>query len=180
MSIANPTPQPPKGSIIVESAYAQGKMIDHSKWSLSNGRALSDIDAVLDNNGHVLLIEFVRSWGPIGWGDISGGQRWLYQSIVRGSPKFVAVLARHNVASFDQTIDSRSDILDGAAIFDLAQTGVSLTGDEYRSLVEGWDRDPPAVIVWLRKLHDAKRAAEAQAISAAYQQQQAQPTGGAS
>jgi hypothetical protein len=162
MSIANDTP---KGSIIVEQAYAQAKMLDHSSWRLGGGRAMSDIDAVLDHGGHVLFVELSRAVGPITWADISGGQRWLYSSIAKLSPKVACVLARHDVASAERQIDTRNDIVDGWALFAQGTRGAPLSGDDYRDLVERWDRDPVAALAWLDELHVAWFARQRQAAA---------------
>ena len=172
MSIASDTR---KGSIVVEQAYAQGKMLNHASWQLGDGRAMSDIDSVLDRNGHVLFIELARAYGPIGWRDISGGQQWLYSSIAKLSPKVACVLAWHNV-SCDRQIDTRNDIEGARALFAQGKHGVRLSGDEYRELVEAWDRDPVAALAWLGELHAAWWAGERPSLA----EQRPAAAGGAS
>jgi hypothetical protein len=153
--------EPPRGSICVPVAYAQGKMLSHRGWAFPNGRTLSDIDAVLDYRGWVLFIELHRSHWPIGWQDIGTGQRWLYESICRGSDMFAVVLARHDVARIDVEIDSKNDILDAVVRFRKLTASAKLTGDEYRQLVEAWGSNPVGALAWLDTIAAAQREATA-------------------
>jgi hypothetical protein len=97
-----------RGSILCETAYAQGKMIDHSKWQLPRKISLSDVDAVIDNRGWFLLIEFTSCCTM--WNELPYGQATLYRNLVKGlKGKAVAVLCRHNVPS-NRSICSMNDV----------------------------------------------------------------------
>lgn len=84
-----------KGDIFSIEAYAQGKMLNHSSWNgiLPRNGMPSDIDAVLDNNGDLLMIELSSNCEQ--WFHLSFGQRTLYENLVRaGQGKIMAVLCR--------------------------------------------------------------------------------------
>lgn len=102
----------PKGSILCEWAYAQGKMLDHSEWPtiLPRGGSPSDIDMVLHDGIHgrcalVELSRFATRWAEIGCGQLSV-YRYLV-SIGRGS--IFAALCRHDVDGSRQ-INTARDI----------------------------------------------------------------------
>ena len=78
-----------QGSILSETAYAQGKMLDHSEWQplLPRGITPSDIDAV-----------------------VATGQRRLFEDIIRGSQgQHWAASVKHDVPSV-RAIRTVSDI----------------------------------------------------------------------
>lgn len=108
------------GRIIVEQAYAQGKMLDHSGWDLPRG-SLSDMDAIvtqhgiiqnstfMDNNGRMLFIEFSSKHKH--WAYLDEGQRRGYASIVRiGKGQVFAALAYHQVP-INKQIKSAVDVI---------------------------------------------------------------------
>ena len=152
--------EPPRGSICVPLAYAQGKMLRHSSWKFPNGRMLSDIDAVLDNRGWVLFIELARSLWPIEWPDIGTGQCWLYSSVCRGSDQFAVALARHALDRHDVEIDSKNDIIDAVVRYRKLTCEARLTGDEYRQFVEMWGVDASATLHWLDTIAASKKEAK--------------------
>lgn len=87
-----------RGSIRTHAAYAQGKMLDHSRWSGVLPRLItpSDIDIVFDDarNCRVCFCELSRSSST--WIGISTGQRRLYSRLVAsGHGKVFAVLLKH-------------------------------------------------------------------------------------
>lgn len=99
-----------RGSIYCEQAYAQGKMLDNSKWKLPRNITPSDIDIVFDDtqHGRVLFVELTSSHTT--WNTVSTGQRLLYSGLViRGCNRVFASLAKHTVP-INLQIDTRNDI----------------------------------------------------------------------
>lgn len=142
-----------KGKILIESAYAQGKMLESSKWHgvLPRGITPSDVDLVFDNAGRCILCELKRGSGT--WAQVSRGQRMLYESLVRGT-EHVAVLAGHSVAS-DTTVCTHSDVEWYQCMH---WTGVRhqiskvfSPGESWRSFVRLWFSDPAYVLQILAK-----------------------------
>lgn len=102
------------GDIIVPQAYAQGKMLQNSKWHgvLPRGVTPSDCDMqYFDNAGNLLLAEFSRHHSS--WHELSNGQRKGYENLVtisRESERVcIAVLCRHSVPA-DRLICTYSDV----------------------------------------------------------------------
>lgn len=97
-----------RGAIFSHEAYAQGKMIDHSGWTLPRKISPSDIDAVIADGKKMLLLEF--SSQHHNWNQLIHGQRRLYQDlIVVGQKQLWAVLLKHSVPKSRQ-IRSDEDI----------------------------------------------------------------------
>lgn len=79
------------GSIRLEHAYAQGKMLNHANWYgyLKDYSTFIDHDMVRDIGGRVF--EYVelkrgdRSGKPFSLSDMNGGQRFHYQSLLLNS-----------------------------------------------------------------------------------------------
>lgn len=90
-----------KGSILVEQAYAQGKMLDSSGWFgvLPRGITPCDIDHVFDNNGHMIFLEITSQWRT--WEEFKEhcfGQWSVYKSLVIfGQSRHVSVLWFHAI-----------------------------------------------------------------------------------
>jgi hypothetical protein len=89
------------GSIILQEAYALGKMMDSSSWNglLRSGITPSDIDLpgvqmVFDNRGMIIFCDFSSSFTK--WQTALTGQRLLYEGLINYKPH-CAVLCRHNV-----------------------------------------------------------------------------------
>jgi hypothetical protein len=106
------------GRILIEAAYAAGKMLDNSGWNgLLRDKAMpSDIDhpAVgwcLDNRGSILCADFSISCDS--WEQLARtlkGQRWLYESLIRYAPH-CAVVCKHSVApEMRRPIDTLRDV----------------------------------------------------------------------
>ena len=98
------------GAIICEQAYAQGKMLDNSKWQLPRGITPSDIDMVFDDRryGRILFVELSRL--HLTWNTVPVGQRKLHAGLVSaGYNKVFSCLAKHNVPPQLQ-IDTRNHI----------------------------------------------------------------------
>lgn len=102
-----------RGSIVVEEAYAQGKMLDSSSWDglLPRNITPSDVDLVFDDlkYGRRLFCEFARNY--MDWRDVPRGQSQLYRSlVVSGCGSTYAALVSHDVP-IDQTIDTLHDVM---------------------------------------------------------------------
>jgi hypothetical protein len=83
------------GKILVETAYAQGKMLNHHEWTGKLGSPLitpSDVDMIFDFNGHLLVCELSRSANM--FTGLSDGQARLYLELVLLGA-FACVLQHH-------------------------------------------------------------------------------------
>jgi len=129
------------GKIMVEEAYARGKMLDNSGWRTVCPRGItpSDIDLVFDDkqSGRVIFGEL--SNGCKFWRDLPFGQRQLYSTrVVKGCGDTVAALLTHNVTSGQ--IDTMRDIqtfqlMIYAAMFGYATTSL-IQGDKFPVYVD--------------------------------------------
>lgn len=95
------------------AAYAMGKMLNHGSWQKGENRLRdaitpSDVDLIFDNAGKILFCEISRHFNN--WADLQFGQRFMYESLIRGS-KNCAVLCKHSV-DWDSNIliDTRHDV----------------------------------------------------------------------
>lgn len=143
------------GEIIVQQAYAQGKMLQGSKWHgvLPRGITPSDCDMqFFDNLGNILLAEFSRNHSS--WSKLSNGQRLGYENLVtlgRESEKYcIAVLCRHSVPS-DQLICSYSDVESFSVMLCAAAAGVVTTfkpisGERWPKFVISFFEDPSRTV----------------------------------
>lgn len=95
-----------RGSILVEQAYAQGKMLDHSSWRLQRNITPSDVDLVVDSNGACLFAELSSQNQE--WCQLRSGQRRLHEALIRGGPH-ISALCFHTVSATNQ-INTVSDI----------------------------------------------------------------------
>jgi hypothetical protein len=103
------------GSIILEEAYAAGKMLDNSGWNglLRNKITPSDIDhpavpLCFDNRGAIIFCDF--SIHCDSWARMLRGQRLLYEGFVRWGPH-CAVVCKHSVtAEMRRHIDTLRDV----------------------------------------------------------------------
>jgi hypothetical protein len=103
------------GRVILEQAYAIGKMLDNSGWNglLRDKITPSDIDhpaipLCFDNNGAVIFADLSINCDD--WSRALRGQRRLYESIIRNSPH-CAVICRHNVPpEIGRQIDTLRDV----------------------------------------------------------------------
>jgi len=102
---------PKRGEIHSQEAYALGKMVDSSSWSLPRGITPSDIDLVFDNAGDMLACELSRK--TFLWSELPVGQRLVYERFVlNGCARHIAAVCKHNVApEFGRKIDSRNDVV---------------------------------------------------------------------
>ena len=84
-----------EGKIVVEQAYAQGKMLDHSGFKhLPRGITPSDIDMVIDSAGDVMFCELSRNHNR--WKALNYGQRLLYENLCI-SGQHICALLTHSV-----------------------------------------------------------------------------------
>ncbi len=98
------------GQIIIEEAYAQGKMLDHSGWygQLPRGITPSDIDMIFDFDGLTVLVELKSRSAD--WGKVDVGQRRAYENLVRkGRGETLAICAKH-VTEPGKQIDTFNDV----------------------------------------------------------------------
>lgn len=130
----------PRGSILVEQAYAQGKMLDHSSWVLPRNITPSDIDAVVDANGSVIFAELSTQCTT--WGTLRKGQRLLHEALVRGGPHCSA-LCFHSVGA-ERPINSKTDVDSFQLIlFDHGLIELDVwEGRFWPGFVENWVKDP--------------------------------------
>lgn len=132
------------GSVRVEQAYAQGKMLDNSGWYGVLPRSItpSDIDLVFDNAGKQVLAEL--SSQNERWEEISRGQRLLYENNIIGGGN-IALLAKHNVPP-DTTINTYRDIVSfHAMLWDgglITCESIFQGNETWREFIKKWFADP--------------------------------------
>jgi hypothetical protein len=108
-----------RGKVFSEEAYALGKMLDHSSWQKGERRlprriTPSDLDIpgvpmVFDAAGALIIGELSRSGAT--WDNLTKGQRWAYESYIRGT-RHCAVVCYHEIRPEEQRyIDTRHDML---------------------------------------------------------------------
>jgi hypothetical protein len=103
------------GSIILPEAFALGKMMQSESWRglLRDNIIPSDIDLpevplCFDNRGSIIFVDFSRSFNS--WQTILGGQRQLYEALIR-TGSHCAVLCKHDVApEMGRYIDTLRDV----------------------------------------------------------------------
>lgn len=134
---------PIRGAVFSEQAYAQGKMLDHSEWSLPRKITPSDIDMCFDNDGRVLYCEISRHHSK--WPELHIGQIKLYQAAVK-STQNLSVLCKHSVPA-NRQINTRSDIERFSVMVDCGHFQVTpvFESGRWRAFVDGWFKDPEAV-----------------------------------
>lgn len=100
-----------RGNILVEQAYAQGKMLEHGGWNglLPRHITPSDADFIFDNRGNVIFCELSSSCSR--WRELSIGQLLLYKSLCYEPTQHhhLSILLSHSVPS-SRKIDTRRDI----------------------------------------------------------------------
>jgi hypothetical protein len=108
-----PTHSRTAGSVILEEAFALGKMNDRSGWNglLRDKITPSDVDLCFDNDGAIIFIDFSNTF--MRWDDLDKmlhGQRWFYESAIKHGPH-CAVLCKHSVApEMGRKIDTLRDV----------------------------------------------------------------------
>jgi hypothetical protein len=140
-----------QGRIMVEQAYAQGKMLDHSGWSLARGITPSDIDFVIEASRQCLFAEFSRDCGSINC--LKKGQAMMYRRIASKSTHDLVVVCNHSVEP-DKVIDSRTDVKSCTIYFDAGARTLSGKTDLWQWLVESFTGNPERTIADLREIHE--------------------------
>lgn len=152
-----------RGSIMVEGAYAQGKMLDNSGWNiLPRSVTPSDCDMqFFDNNGHILLAEF--SSNNTHWWQLKTGQRRGYESLVclnDGTPvRCIACLCKHSVKG--REINTLTDVDSFCVMLPALSAGVVCThnlfrGEKWGGFVKQWFDDPSSVVDYVRDIISKK------------------------
>lgn len=122
------------GRIIVEQAYAQGKMLGSQNWSgrLARGITPSDIDFVIESNGAFLWAEFSRD--SCTTDGLLKGQQLLYERLAKRPGLDVVTVCRHCVP-WEQQIDTMFDVYEATAYFACGTKAVKLTNSRWQELV---------------------------------------------
>jgi hypothetical protein len=100
-----------RGSIHTPEAYAQGKMLDHSKWNgqLPRNITPSDVDMVVNSGRCTMFIELSTS--ADNWPALSRGQGQLYSALVKSAPDLhLAALCYHETPVTKQ-IDTMNGLI---------------------------------------------------------------------
>ena len=101
------------GSVILEEAFALGKMHDSSGWNglLRDHITPSDVDLCFDNNGSIIFIDFSNNCDD--WDELDKklhGQRWFYESVIKHGPH-CAALCKHSISpEMGRKIDTLRDV----------------------------------------------------------------------
>lgn len=140
---------PVRGAILVETAYAQGKMLDCSGWGdLPRGITPSDVDLVFDNAGRILFCELSTQCDK--WEDLKRGQRMLYEELVVDA-RHCAVLLRHSTPT-DEQINTKTgiDVFQPMVVADGAHFYRGpLQGDKWPGFVKKWFENPDVIRNWI-------------------------------
>jgi len=136
-----------QGRILVESAYAQGKMLDHSGWCLDRGITPSDIDFVIEAGGCFLFGELSRDNDSMR--NLSKGQRIMYRRLASRSDRDVVAVCSHSVQQ-DRPINTQTDILSATIYFDAGTKQIQVDNTQWQGIVVEWANNPQAVLDALR------------------------------
>jgi len=134
------------GRIMVEEAYAQGKMIDHSSWVLDRGCNFCDVDMLLDSKGCCFWCFLERTKNRK---TLSKGQRIVFDTLSNLNGYHIAAVLRHSV-DVKERINSRFDIQEAEVWFDRGQRQVLLNNEQYQRLVCAWATNPYKALNRLR------------------------------
>lgn len=145
------------GRIIVEQAYAQGKMLNHSGWSLERGITPSDVDFVIEASGCFLFAEFSRDCDSLAC--LSRGQQLMYRRLASKSEHDLVVVCSHSVPR-DQIIDSQADINSGTVYFDAGKRSLQIDNEGWQWMVASWSKDPRATVTHLVNHHQSQQPQE--------------------
>lgn len=140
------------GAIMCAEAYAQGKMLDHSSWSLARGITPSDIDFFVESSGCFLWAEFSRENVDIE--SLSRGQELAYTRLARRPNADAVAVCRHSVPTSRQ-INTAHDVESCTVYFASGTKSVLLGNDEWQQLVTKWAANPADATRWLESLHEA-------------------------
>lgn len=139
-----------RGAIICEAAYAQGKMLKNSSWTLSRSITPSDIDLVVESKGCFLWVELTRHAAH--WGQLNTGQRRMYDALSMIPGLNLVCLAHHSV-SVNRQIDTCTDIVSVDVRWDCGSKSIQLDGAGWRFLVRNWVISPRYTLAWLNEEH---------------------------
>ena len=140
------------GRILCADAYAQGKMLDHSGWSLARGITPSDIDFFVESSGCFLFAEFSRDCFDIK--GLSRGQELAYTRLATRPNADAVAVCNHSVPSSRQ-IDTANDVEFCTVYFSSGTKSVLLCNDQWKQLVTKWAANPADATRWLDELHSA-------------------------
>lgn len=140
------------GRIMVEQAYAQGKMLDHSGLNLHHGISPMDFDSVIERNGYFLVVEFTRK--EPSWDNLDTGQYRAFREAVK-KPGFLLILARHSVPQ-SQAIETHKDVDEFTAWWDGGARELRCPGAWFPSLCRLWSDNPFDVFDRLNKRWEEK------------------------
>lgn len=147
---------PIRGAVYAEDAYAQGKMLDNSSWSLPRSITPSDFDCIFDNGGCLVLAEFSSSCRL--WAELSRGQRLAYMSAISGT-SHLAALCKHSVPKTRQ-INTRNDVDSFQAMFAVAGDFFAIqpiAGKHWPALIDRWFCSPSDAITGLMRKNDISK-----------------------
>lgn len=145
-----------KGSILVEEAYAAGKMLDHSGWHgvlPRNGTpsdvdmtiSTSQIDMAVDNNGVILIVELSTRTDK--WHELNTGQRLLYENMVWAGQGNIKAALCHIIPAPEKQIDTVNDVVSFSVMCwkcgELVKSH-SFTGNNWKAAVKQLIRFPSA------------------------------------
>ena len=139
-----------RGAILVEQAYAQGKMLDHTSWRLVRGISPSDIDFVIESGGNFGFVEFSKNFKSIE--QLNHGQKLLYERLISRMRKsdFVG-LAYHNVPE-ERSIDTCRDVISAEIYTQLGN--FSVNQEQWEVFITTWTESPVYGINHLRLEED--------------------------
>lgn len=143
-----------KGRIIVEAAYAQGKMLQSSSWHnvLARGITPSDIDFVVESEGCFLLAEFSRDTHCLE--GLKRGQELLYRRLWHhtATMPWVVAICQHNVP-IEQQIDTKRDV-DACTVYFSSNKLLCLNNAGWVELIKGWAYNPHQTLQRLNEESD--------------------------
>jgi hypothetical protein len=145
------------GKILSVECYAQGKMLDHSGWSLARGITPSDIDMFVESSGCFLYAEFSRECNAIDC--LSRGQELAYTRLSRRPNSDAVAVCKHSVPK-DRQIDTASDVESCTVYFASGTKSLLLNNQQWQQLVAKWASNPADANRWLESQHDAAKALE--------------------
>ena len=145
------------GKILSVEAYAQGKMLDHSGWSLARGITPSDIDFIVESSGCFLFAEFSRDCNVVEC--LSRGQELAYTRLSRRPNADAVAVCKHSVPK-DRQIDTARDVESCTIYFASGTKCVLLNNEQWQLLVPKWASNPADASKWLESQYDAAQLLE--------------------
>lgn len=136
------------GNVIVEEAYAVGKMLEHEEWQfLPRGITPSDTDWFIHNRDSHTFLRFELKYREARWARLDNGQREAFAEDVRRGDFYL--LCSHNVTVEERRkIRSLSDVEQFEVTFmhdGRVTTSPVYPGNKLKSFVEQWFADPDAL-----------------------------------